>query len=166
MAKLIFIFFISICFIGCIGQKKEIQSTDNKQLTDSAICAEFDGRRLDSLISIISQEGHSLRFVDLPNKEQLLFVRYSNYGCGDCINYIVNGINKRNLNSNACFLIAEVPVMDLHVIQRLEKLNGAYRLDSFDIDFDYGLTPYMFQVNQKGEISHLYIPREEGLEYI
>ena len=131
------------------------------QLTDSIIYTNLNGTRLDSSISIVSQKGDSLKLMELSNKEQFLFVRYSNYGCKDCINFIINGINKQKLNHYICFLIAEVPIQDLHVIQSIEKLHGAYRLDSFDIDFDYGLTPYMFQINQKGEICQLYIPRED-----
>ncbi len=149
-------------FISCINSNNVTGSENSTQLTDSIIYADFNGMCFDSLTSVISQNGHSLKLLDLPNKELLLFVRYSNYGCKDCINYVVNGINKRNLNPSVCFLIAEVPIMDLHVIQRMERLNGAYRLDSFDIDFDSALTPYMFQINHKGEVCHLYIPREEN----
>ena len=154
------IFIISIYFISCTSRTKDTENTQ-MQLADSIIYADINGRRLDSLISIISQKGDSLKLMELSNKEQFLFVRYSNYGCKDCINFIVNTINKQNLNAKICFLIAEVPIQDLHVIQSIEKLQGAYRLDSFDIDFDCALTPYVFQINQKGEICQFYIPNED-----
>ncbi len=160
MTKFIFIFFISIYFISCVSRTKETENS-HVQLTDSIIYTNLNGTRLDSSTFIVSQNGDSLKLMELSNKEQFIFVRYSNYGCKDCINFIVSNINTQKLNTNICFLIAEVPIQDLHVIQSIEKLHGAYRLDSFDIDFDYGLTPYMFQINQKGEICQLYIPRED-----
>ena len=161
MAKLISLFFVGICFIGCIGSNRKAEGTAVIPSTDSMTCAKLEGTRLDSTVIVISQTGDSLKLVDLPQKEKFLFLRYSNYGCKDCIDYVVTELKKHNLNSQVCFLIAEVPVRDLHVIQRLEKLHGTYQLDSFVIDFDYGLTPYMFQIDQKGEICHLHIPREE-----
>lgn len=162
MARLIFIFFVGLYLVGCIGQnRREEEGTDNMPPTDSMTCARLEGTRLDSAITVISQAGDSLKLVALPQKERYLFLRYSSYGCKDCIDYVVAGIRQHGLNSRVCFLIADVPVRDLHVIQRLEKLHGAYQLDSFGIDFDYGLTPYLFRINQRGEICHFYIPREE-----
>lgn len=163
MEKNIFLFLICIHFVGCVNLGSSQQDLNNMEYSDSITCADINGVRLDSSISVISQKGDSLRLVDLPNKEKLLFVRYSSYGCQDCIDYVVDGMNKQVLNSMMCFLIAEVPIRDLHVIQKLAKLHSVYRLDSFSIDFDYGLTPYLFQVNQKGEIFNAYIPRKEDL---
>lgn len=111
-----------------------------------------------------------MRLLELSYKERVLFVRYSNYGCDDCINYVIGEINNQGLNSKVCLLIADVPIKDLHVIKSVEHLNGVYRLDSIITDFDYGLTPYVFQINHKGEIKYFYIPNEtkknEFLQYL
>lgn len=161
--RIFFIFLIGIFLVSCIDSGKKTKDTSNdSQLIDSTICAEINGTQLDGSIGMTSPKGDFQSLIDLPNKEQMLFVRYSNYGCKDCINLIVNGIRKRKLNAHTCFLIAEVPTIDLHVIQNTERLCGTYKLDSFHIDFDDGLTPYIFQINKKGEICHLHIPRIEN----
>lgn len=163
MMRIFFIFLIGIFLVSCFDMNSRTKDASNDVLLiDSTICAKINGTHLDSSIVMVSPKGHFQKLIDLPNKEQMLFVRYSNYGCKDCINHIVNSMRKQKLNSHTYFLIAEVPITDLHVIQSTEKLYGAYKLDSFYIDFDDGLTPYVFQITPKGEICHLHIPRIEN----
>lgn len=138
------IYFISLFFIGCNWIDGLLSGVITQSTTNKVKSFNYNNVAIDSSTFIISHKGDSMRLLELSYKERVLFVRYSNYGCDDCINYVIGEINNQGLNSKVCLLIADVPIKDLHVIKSVEHLNGVYRLDSIITDFDYGLTPYVF----------------------
>lgn len=163
------IFLILILFITCNSKERKLNNAMTPS-NDSIDNLNYNGIAIDSSTVVISQKGDSIKLLDISSRERVLFVRYSNYACKDCIKYVIGEINKLNINPNVCLLISDIPIMDLHVIKSVEHLKDVYRLDSINTDFDYGLTPYVFQINHKGEIKNFYIPNrikeEEFQQYL
>ena len=67
------------------------------------------------------------------------------------------------MTNKMVFLLADVPVTDLHVFEVAMPNAKYYKSDSFFCDFDYGATPYIFQISNE-KVCNYFIPRREKPE--
>lgn len=118
----------------------------------------------DSVI-ITSSDGKDHYIGDLALNDKII-VRFSVFACKPCVDFIVNGVSNRN---DLVVFIAKSPVYDLHVYEA-EMNCTVFNVDRMIIDFDEGLTPYIFKIDDEGRVRDYYIPRRENptryMEYL
>ena len=125
----------------------------------------FQGMSLkDCKLDAITKANDTLPLKDVL-KNDILYVRYSQYACGDCINFLNSAIKEygiSNPTSKIRFLIKDIEMRDLHVFDiKMDKRFEIFKVDSLPTDFDEAHTPYVFKLDRNMRVFDYYIPRKE-----
>lgn len=125
----------------------------------------FQGMSLKNCdIRAISKSNDTLALTDLLDP-MTLYVRYSQYACGDCIRFLNSALMEYETDTPEVrirFLLKDVEMRDLHVIEnRLGRKFEVYSVDSLPTDFNGAETPYVFWLDDALKVRNYYIPRKE-----
>lgn len=132
---------------------------------DREECLPFIGLSLqNSDIKAISKSNDTILLQNLLNTDPL-FVRYSQYACGDCTKFLNHHLityKDSTPDARIVFLLKDVEMRDLHVIRsKFGNRFEIYKVDSIPSDFDEAHTPYLFKTDEQLCIQNMYIPRKE-----
>ena len=115
------------------------------------------GQKIDANVCAINSKNDTLRLADVLN-DTTLYVRFSTYACKDCIDFTLSKLMEADLPF--VVLVSNMPIRDMHVNEVDNKGMTMYLVPSINLDFDEGLTPYVF--TQKGQqVNKFFIPRKE-----
>lgn len=171
-----------ICIFGFGSCGKSIQSSnqevsqielvDASELDPADIAAydreesePFQGMPLkDCDILAITKSNDSISTKDIF-KSGVLYVRYSQYACGDCINFVNKAMveyKSDKSSSEVVLLLKDIEMRDIHVLEnKFGKRFEIFKIDSLPTDFDEATTPYIFKLDQNLNVRDYYIPRKE-----
>lgn len=127
---------------------------------DSTIATKIEGCSLNTRIPVTNSKGQVLALKDIVT-DSALFIRYSNFSCHDCITYLLESLCKEDTGMPYILLISDMPQRDMHVYESANKRCMLYLVDSISIDFDKGLTPFVFRYVD-GKVVDFMIPRKEN----
>lgn len=168
--KLIFIYWallvllISQIFIA-LNKKQEnadmITPEYIKQFDDHEI-AKHVGLKINESDLIIDSQNDTLTLSELPTRDSLFIIRFSSFSCESCKEFAKNTALTYDLYTRYKMMvfIANIPVSDLHVLNRMNKNISFYKADQLSSDFDEGLTPYTMIIFN-GIIQGFFIPHKE-----
>lgn len=171
-----------IIFVGLLSCSKTKNNSDiqqdNAELIDPrdldpADIAAYDREESEPFMNMplgdcdiltVSKSNDSLSTKDLFHPG-VLYVRYSQYACGDCITFVNTALveyTSQAPSQKVIYLIKDIEMRDLHVWEsKLGKRFEIYKVDSMPTDFDEGLTPYLFKLDDSLKVCDYYIPRKE-----
>lgn len=132
---------------------------------DKEECEPFQGMSLMGYeIDAVNKSNDTLSTKEIWN-DTVLFARYSQYACGDCITFLNSALvnfSSKNPSSKIILLLKDINIRDIHVLEnKLGKRLEILKIDSLPTDIDEGYTPYLFRIGKNQCIKDLYIPRKE-----
>lgn len=162
---------ITFFFISCVNKNKNIEYIDDNANVlmnseefyvehDSILINKIEGAPLNMNTQVTNSKGQILTLNDIVT-DQALFIRYSNFACYDCITYILESLCKEDSVIPYILLISDMPQRDMHVYESTNKRCMLYLVDSISIDFDKGLTPFVFRCVD-GKVVDFMIPQKEN----
>ena len=153
---------IAALFTCCINSNtdKQIDYSMNEYMNIDSIQKKItEGQELNREIKAINSNNDTLLLGNIISND-LLYIRYSNNACQECLDFIVNKKSDLIRTGQCVYLVSEMPQRDMHVYERTQEGTKLYLIDSLNIDFDYALTPYIFCV-QGNKVKDFIIPRKE-----
>lgn len=137
-------------------------------LLDKEICDRFNGTKHQKDGFVVNSKNDTISFEELLSlRKPIVIVRFSSFSCPPCVEFMLQKtieLFKGNPNVTKLMLIADIPVSDLHVIQKDFEDFTLYKSPSLLTDFDMALTPYLYFIDENLEIRKYYIPRKEILD--
>lgn len=162
--------FIMVLFISCVNKNTKhiednasallMNTEENYVKHDSILTKKIESDSLNMHTPVTNSKGQILTLKDIVT-DQALFIRYSNFACYDCITYILESLCKEDSVIPYILLISDMPQRDMHVYESINKRCMLYLVDSISIDFDKGLTPFVFRYVD-GKVVDFMIPRKEN----
>lgn len=162
MRQILSLVIVAALFICCKNNnadKPKDYSMNEYADIDSIQKEKAEGRKLNLKTLAISNNNDTLLLQDIISND-LLYIRYSNKACQECLDFIVNKMSNHVRNGQCVFLVSEMPQRDMHVYERTQEGTKIYLIDSLNVDFDEALTPYVFRM-QDGKVKDFIIPRKE-----
>lgn len=149
--------FIICVFVVSCQQNSSKEDKETIISKDSVLCSKNNGKMYSEQY-VINSSGDTVLFSSIMEND-ICYIRYSNYSCVECVDFIVKNLCNV-MTTNIIFLLADVPVTDLHVFETAMPYAKYYKVESFFCDFDAAATPYIFQTSN-GKICNFFIPRRE-----
>lgn len=118
-----------------------------------------EGQGLNLRVNVVSSNNDTLLLQDIVSNE-LWYIRYSNYACQECVDFIVDKMSDKIRMGQCVYLVSEMPQRDMHVYESTQEGAMLYLVDSLNVDFDEALTPYVFRL-QDGIVKDFIVPRKE-----
>ena len=132
----------------------------------------FNDTILNMDLQIVNSKNDSVSLSSIVTSPKIV-VRYSAYSCKECINFTVAKlleIKEKHSNVDVIFLLANVPVKDMHVMKSDLFNSPVFRIDSLPFAFDALWIPYLFRIDEAGNVSDMFVPQKElpdkTLEYL
>lgn len=132
----------------------------------------FNDTILNMDLQIVNSKNDSVSLSSIVTSPKIV-VRYSAYSCKECINFTVAKLlelKEKHSNVDVIFLLANVPVKDMHVMKSDLFNSPVFRIDSLPFAFDALWIPYLFRIDEAGNVSDMFVPQKElpdkTLEYL
>lgn len=123
----------------------------------------FNDTILNMDLQIVNSKNDSVSLSSIVTSPKIV-VRYSAYSCKECINFTVAKLlelKEKHSNVDVIFLLANVPVKDMHVMKSDLFNSPVFRIDSLPFAFDALWIPYLFRIDEAGNVSDMFVPQKE-----
>ena len=141
---------------------KETSSPNIYSEIDSIQKSITEGKILPKDMIVVDSNGDSIEFGEILN-ESTIYVRFSSYGCKDCIDFVLDRLTKSC--KKFVILVSEMPVREMYINERSNPKIKMYKVSKMGIDFDEGLTPVLFK-EENLRVKDFFIPHRESAEYL
>lgn len=115
----------------------------------------------------MNSKNDTISFGDfLPTlRSPIMILRFSSFSCPPCVEFLLEKTSefmKQKSDVTKLMLIADIPVSDLHVLQKDFDEFKLYKTSSMFTDFDMALTPYLYFIDENLKVLNYHIPRKEA----
>ena len=150
----------AVLVVCCKNSNADVLIEENEYANiDSIQKARVEGQELNVKAMVVNSDNDTLILQDIISND-LWYIRYSNYACQECVDFIVNKMSDKIRAGQCVCLVSEMPQRDLHVYEGTQEGAKLYLIDSLNVDFDEALTPYVFRLHD-GRIEDFIVPRKE-----
>lgn len=136
-------------------------------LLDKETCDGFNGISHKKDGFVVNSKNDTISFGDfLPTlRSPIMILRFSSFSCPPCVEFLLEKTSefmKQKSDVTKLMLIADIPVSDLHVLQKDFDEFKLYKTSSMFTDFDMALTPYLYFIDENLKVLNYHIPRKEA----
>lgn len=152
-----------------------VHKTDNQTeytleehlLLDKEICDGFNETIHKKEGVVVNLKNDTISFEELLSnfKTPIMIIRFSSFSCPPCVEFLLEKTTefmKEKSGVTKLMLIADIPVNDLHVLQKDFDEFKLYKTSSMFTDFDMALTPYLYFIGENLKVQNYHIPRKEA----
>lgn len=161
----IFILLIILLYSCTFVSKKKVEPEQNYVMSYKELYGKscFNDTVLNMELQIVNSKNDSVSLSSIVISPKIV-VRYSVYSCGECIHFTIAELLKlkeKHSNIEIIFLLANVPVRDMHVISSSLFNSQIFRVDSLPFAFDKLMIPYLFRIDESGNVFDMFVPQKE-----
>lgn len=156
----------AICIFVHKADNQTEYTLEEHLLLDKKICDGFNGTVHKKEGFVVNSKNDTISFEDLLSNfgSPIMIIRFSSFSCPPCVEFLLektSGFMKEKSDVTKLMLIADIPVSDLHVLQKDFDDFKLYKVSSMFTDFDMALTPYLYFIDKNLNVQNYYIPRKE-----
>lgn len=135
-------------------------------LLDKEICDDFNGISHKKDGFVVNSKNDTISFGNFLStlRSPIMILRFSSFSCPPCVEFLLEKTTefmKEKSGVTKLMLIADIPVNDLHVLQKDFDEFKLYKTSSMSTDFDMALTPYLYFIDENLKVQNYHIPRKE-----